>query len=127
MKTANSEVRLIAIKAYQAGIPRQQVADIVGYHLNSVSRWIREFEREERLEARPRGHRPSIFSLDDTQNLTELLKKDVDMTLKEIRSHFAKDCSLNAIHKWVKSLGFVYKKNSESKRTRTRRHRTGKS
>jgi hypothetical protein len=30
MKTANSEVRSIAIKAYQAGIPRQQVADIVG-------------------------------------------------------------------------------------------------
>jgi transposase len=32
------------------------------------------------------------------------------MTLEEIRLHFAKSCSLNAIHKFVKSLGFVLKK-----------------
>ncbi|MDR2111538.1 MAG: hypothetical protein LBQ62_00290 [Candidatus Accumulibacter sp.] len=82
----------------------------VGYRLNSVSRWIREFEREERPEARPRGHRASIFSDEERQELIELVGKRVDMTLEEMRSHFAKDCSLNAIHKLVKSPGFVFKK-----------------
>ena len=53
MKTASSEIRAIAVKAYGSGISQQQIADIVGYHLNSVSRWIGEFERESRLEARP--------------------------------------------------------------------------
>jgi hypothetical protein len=39
MKTASSEVRSIAIKACHLGIPRQQLADIAGYHLNSISRF----------------------------------------------------------------------------------------
>ena len=122
MKTATPEVRFIVIKAYQAGISRQQVADIVGYHLNSVSRWIREFERENRLEARARGRRPSIFSNEERNELVELIKKRVDITLEEIRLHFAKDCSLQAIHKLLKTLGFVFKKNAEGKRARTRRY-----
>ena len=124
MKTATPEVRFIAIKAYRSGISRQQVADIVGYHLKSVSRWILEYERENRLEARERGHRPSMFSDAECHELVELVKKQVDITLSEIRSYFAKDCSLNAIHKLLKKLGFVYKKNSKSKRTGTRRHRS---
>ena len=125
MKTAIPEVRSIAIKAYKSGISRQQVANIVGYHLNSVSRWIREFERENRLKAHAKGRRPSIFSDEERKELIELINNRVDMTLKEIREHFAKDCSLNAIHKLLKSLGLVFKKNSESKRTRTRRYRSG--
>jgi transposase len=125
MKTATPEVRSIAIKAYKSGISRQQVADIVGYHLNSVSRWIREFEREKRLAARAKGRRPSIFSDAERKELVELINNRVDMTLAEMRAHFAKDCSLNAIHKLVKSLGFVVKKNSEGKRARTRRYRSG--
>ena len=124
MKTASPEVRSIAIRAYNSGISRQQVSDIVGYHLNSVSRWIREFERENRLEARARGRRPSIFSGEERKELVELIHNQVDMTLEEIRTHFAKNCSLNAIHKLLKALGFVLKKNSEGKRTRTRRCRS---
>ena len=122
MKTATPEVRSIAIKAYKSGIPRQQVADIVGYHLNSVSRWIREYERESRLKAREKGKRPSIFSNEERQELVELIKNRVDITLEEIRLHLAKDCSLQAIHKLLKNLGFVFKKNSEGQRTRTRRY-----
>ena len=125
MKTATPEIRFIAIKAYRSGMSRQQVADIVGYHLNSVNRWIHEYERENRLEARERGRRPSIFSKEERNELIELIKNRVDITLEEIRSHFSKDCSLQAIHKLVKTLGFVFKKNSEGKRTRTRRYRSG--
>ncbi|MDR2161475.1 MAG: helix-turn-helix domain-containing protein [Desulfovibrio sp.] len=122
MRTASSEVRFIAVKACQSGVPRQQVADIVGYHLNSISRWVREFERDERLEARPRGHRASIFSDEEIKELIELIKNNADITLEETRAHFAKNCSLNAIHKHIKVLGFVFKKNSEGKRAKARRH-----
>ena len=110
MKTATPEVRFIAIKAYHSGMPRQQVADLVGYHLNSVSRWIREYKRESRLEARERGRRPSVFSNSEREELIELINNRVDITLEEIRSHFAKNCSLAAIHKLIKKLGFTFKK-----------------
>lgn len=118
MKTASSEIRAIAVKAYSAGISRQQIADIVGYHLNSVGRWIREFERENRLEAHQRGHRASIFSETERHEIIGLINRQPDITLEELRSHLAKACSLNAIHKLLKSLGFVVKKNSAGKRTR---------
>ncbi|MDR2051465.1 MAG: helix-turn-helix domain-containing protein [Deltaproteobacteria bacterium] len=124
MKTASPEVRAIAIKACASGIPRRQVADIVGYHLNSINRWIHEFEREKRITALPRGHRHSLFSEEERQKLAELLDKNVDMTLEEIRSYFTKECSLNAIHKLVKSLGVASKKNSGGKRARSRRWRS---
>lgn len=127
MKTANSEIRAIVVKAHGAGISRQQIADIVGYHLNSVSRWIREFERENRLEAHPRGHRASIFSEAERREIVELIGKQPDITLEELRSHFAKACSLNAIHKLLKILGFVVKKNSAGKRTRTQGYNSGQS
>lgn len=127
MKTASSEIRMVAVKAYSAGISRQQIADILGYHLNSVSRWIREFERENRVEAYPRGHRISIFSKAERCEIIKLIAKQPDITLEEIRSHFAKACSLNAIHKLLKSLGFVVKKNSACKRTRTRGYHPGQS
>lgn len=122
MKTASPEIRMIAVKAYGTGISRQQISDIVGYHLNSVSRWIREFERDNRLEAHPRGHRSSIFSEDERREIIALIGKQPDITLEELRSHFAKSCSLNAIHKLLKSLGFAVKKNSAGKRTRARGH-----
>ena len=127
MKTANSEIRAIVVKAPGAGISRQQIADIVGYHLNSVSRWIREFERENRLEAHPRGHRASIFSEAERREIVELIGKQPDITLEELRSHFAKACSLNAIHKLLKTLGFVVKKNSAGKRTRAQGYNSGQS
>ena len=127
MKTASSEIRSIVIKAYGAGISRHQIAGIVGYHLNSVSRWIREFERENRLEAHPRGHRASIFSEAEHREIVELIGKQPDITLEELRSHFAKVCSLNAIHKLLKKLGFVVKKNSAGKRARTRGYNPGQS
>jgi transposase len=127
MKTASPEIRAVAVKAYGAGISRQQIADIVGYHLNSVSRWIREFTRENRLKAHPRGHRASIFSEAERREIIALIGKQPDITLEELRSHFAKACSLNAIHKLLKTLGFVVKKNSSGKRARTRGYTPGQS
>ena len=48
------------------------------------------------------GHRVSFFSEAERLELVELIGKQPDITLEELRSHFAKDCSLNAIHKLLK-------------------------
>jgi transposase len=123
MKTASSEIRTIVVKAYDAGISRQQLAAIVGYHLNSVSRWIREFERENRLEAHPRGHRGSIFSEDERRELVEVIGKQPDITLEELRSRFAKACNSQA----AKITWVDFQKNSAGKRTKARGYNPGQS
>ena len=65
-----------------------------------------------------------MFSEEEREQLVELLEKRPDMTLDEIRTHFGKQCSLNAVHKIVKALGFVFKKNSQSEGAGARGHRT---
>ena len=41
MKIASQEIRTLAIKAYDLGVPPQQIAETLGYHLNSINRWLR--------------------------------------------------------------------------------------
>lgn len=121
MKTASAETRALVVKAYTSGVAtRKQLAEIFGYHIQSIGNWIREFESAGRISPRPKGHRKAIFTDDEKKALIELFQNDVDITLEEIRERFGKNCSLVAIHKTIVKLGFVFKKNSAGKRTGTR-------
>lgn len=124
MKAASNEIRTKVIEAYLAekATPRK-LADIFGYTYATICNWIRSYKTENRLSPKPRGHRKSCFSDEEKAQLQELLEKNVDMTLEEIRQHFSKNCSLTAIHKIVVKLGFVFKKNSKGERTRSRRYK----
>lgn len=122
MKIATAEIRSIVIAAYQAGTAsRRQLADIFGYHIETIGRWIRQ-SRQERLSPLPRGHRRSVFSAKELIRLAAYIESNPDATLNELREHFGKKCSLPALHKIIRNIGYVFKKNSEGKRTRTRGH-----
>ena len=122
MKQATPEIRSIAVAAYFAKTAsRKQLADIFGYHIETIGRWIR-CSREGRLTPLPRGHRISVFTADELEQLATFIEKNPDATLAEIRHHFGKSCSLAAIHKITRKTGYVFKKNPEGKRARTRRH-----
>jgi transposase len=111
MKSASEEIRTLVVKAFLSKTAsRQQLSEIFGYTAASISNWVREYKRENRLKSRPRGHRKAVFSDSELKELSDLLRKDVDLTLAEIREHFCKSCSLVAIHKTVVKLGFVFKK-----------------
>lgn len=126
MKTANEETRTIIINAYNSGIAtRKQLAEMFGYHIQSIGNWIRAFEREGRTAPLPKGHRKSIFTDEEKIALTALLQSNVDITLAEIRERFGKKCSPVAIHKTVVKLGFVFKKNSAGKRAGARGYNSG--
>jgi hypothetical protein len=112
MKTASREMRSIAIKTCQGGIPRRQIAGIAGYHLRSVSRWICEFEREERLEARSRGHWETVTILSSIRldGATECIVFEgaVDRTMftayiKEILSPSPRPGDINDAQGWFAS------------------------
>ena len=122
MKTASAEIRDLVVKAYTSRVAtRKQFAEIFGYHIQSIGNWIREYKRKGRIAPRPKGHRKSVFSPEEREQLVALLQNNVDMTLAEMKDHFGKDCCLAAIHRIVAKLGFVVKKNSAGKRTRSRR------
>ena len=123
MKIASEEIRTIVVKSYLSGkASRQKLSEIFGYTTASISNWVREYKQEKRLAPRPSGHRKAAFTDSELKQLSDLLEKNVDLTLAEIKEHFCKQCSVVAIHKTLARLGFVFKKNAEGKRTRSRRH-----
>jgi transposase len=111
MKIASEEIRTIVVKAYLAGTAsRQKLSEIFGYTPASISNWVREYKRENRLAPHPPGHRKAVFADAELTQLADLLGKKVDLTLAEIREQFGKSCSLVAIYKTVAKIGFVFKK-----------------
>jgi transposase len=120
MKIATPEIRFIVVKAYQARTAsRRQLADIFGYHIETIGRWIRQ-SRQGQPTSLPRGHRRSVFSAPELEQLAAYIENNPDATLKELRERFEKKCSLPALHKITRKLGYVVKKNAEGKRTRAR-------
>lgn len=123
MSIATPEIRKIAVEAYLSGkATQQQLADILGFHRTAIVRWVREFRKDGRLEPQVRGHMLKAFSAEESERLFAMVRDKPDLTLEEIREAFSKNCSLMAVHRELKRLGFRYKKNSEGVRTRTRRY-----
>jgi transposase len=123
MSIASPEIRKIAVEAYlSAKATQQQLADILGFHRTAIVRWIREYKKDGKLEPQTRGHMSKAFSVEENDRLVGMVKDTPDLTLEEIREAFSKKCSLMAVHRELKRLGFRYKKNTEGLRTRTRRH-----
>jgi transposase len=123
MSIASPEIRKIAVEAYLSGKATQQhLADMLGFHRTAVVRWVREYKKTGKLEPQVRGHMSRTFSSEERERLVAMIRSKPDLTLKEIRGVFSKDCSLMAIHRELKRLDFRFKKNSEGKRTRTRRY-----
>ncbi|MDR2055605.1 MAG: hypothetical protein LBQ10_07045, partial [Desulfovibrio sp.] len=117
------EIRSLVVKAYTSGTAtRKQLAEIFGYHIQSIGNWIREHQRDGRLAPRPKGHRKSVFTPEEIEQLSKFLKSNPDATLVEVKTIFAKNCSLSAIHRIIRRIGYVFKKNTEGKRTRSRRY-----
>ena len=125
MSIASPEIRKIAVEAYlSAKATQKQLADILGFHRTAIVRWVREYRKEGKLEPRVRGHMAKAFSAEEKERLAAMIDDKPDLTLDEIREAFSKNCSLMAVHRELKRLGFRYKKNSEGIRARTRRHRS---
>lgn len=114
MKTASSDIRLVVIRAHRAGLPRKLICELVGYHVNTVNRWIRDYENDSRISPKNKGHRRAVFSNDELDRLRVLIEDRPDITLNEIREVFGKTCSLSSVYNHVRRLGFGLRKKAAS-------------
>jgi transposase len=111
MSIAPPEIRKIVVGAYLSGkAAQQQLADILGFHRTAIVQWIREFRKEGRLEPHVRRHMLKAFSVEEKERLAAMVMVTPDLTLEEIREALSKNCSLMAVHRELKRLGFHYKK-----------------
>lgn len=109
---ASREIRETAVKAYLSGkASKQQIADVLGFHLSAINRWIRAFKLGNRLSAQPRGHMSAAFNLKEREELAALIHEKPDITIYEIKIKLCKNCSNSSVHRAIVALGFRYKKN----------------
>lgn len=120
MSIATCEIRKRAIEAYKSGKGTQQhIADLYGVHLNTFKNWLKDYEKEGRLEPRPRGHMRQALSLEEKEQLRAMVADKNDMTLEEMHRELKKNCSIMTIWRELKRQGLRYKKNSKGKRAKS--------
>lgn len=90
---------------------RQAVADRFCVSLGMVKKLLQQ--RKHTGDVRPRhrfsGRKPIIQEAHRRQ-MRQLLSKQPDMTLSELRDALGVDCTIQAIHYVLKAMGLTYKK-----------------
>lgn len=123
MGIAPAEVRVRAIRAYEAGNGTQaDIAKFYGVDLSTFQRWLQRYRQSGRASPLPRGHYPPALDESHQQQLVKLVRENVDLTLEQLREALGVSCSLVAIHNTLKRLGYRFKKNAAGERTRTPGH-----
>ena len=123
MKSIHQETREKAVNAVLSGkLSGREAASIFGVHWSTIYNWIRIYKCEGRTQAHKCGGRKATFTYEHEVIVHEEIKKQPDITLNELVEKLDNVVKKSCLHKHLQSLGYDYKKNSESKRTRSRRY-----
>lgn len=110
MKHASEDIRKLAVHLYATGkYTQQQVAEIVGYHVNSVKNWLRIAEAGLPQKPGRRGCRPRALTPEDIDRLKNLLEEGRCHNLDELTLALGKS-SRSVVHRMIHELGYTYKK-----------------
>lgn len=112
MRTLSLDLRERILTSYDRKEgTREEVAARFRVSLAMVKKLLQQ--RRRTGDIRPRHHhsgrKPRILSVHQAQMRT-LLRRKPDMTLKELRSALALDCTLPAVHYALQKMGLTYKK-----------------
>lgn len=112
MATLSTDFRERILASYDRGEQtRQEIAERFGVSLGMVKKLLQQ--RRATGDIAPRHHRSgrkSKLSAQHRRRLEQLLSKNADMTLEELRDALDAACSLSAIHRALEKLGLTYKK-----------------
>lgn len=117
MKIQPEAIRQAAVSAYNKGETARKLAEIFGVTLWTIQRWARQ-AKDGQTAARPHGHRRRAVTGEDEKKLEEILKEKPDATLGELRQMAELACHPAAIHRTLVRMGYSFKKNAQSKRTK---------
>jgi transposase len=112
MRTLSLDLRERIVSTYDQGkATRQQIADRYSVSLGMVKKLLQQRRRTGDLRPRhDRSGRKPLFLASHRRQLSSLLRKRPDMTLRELREGLALPCSLPAIHYVLRDMGLTYKK-----------------
>lgn len=112
MKTLSLDLRERILASYDSGKQtRQDVADRFRVSLGMVKKLLQQRKRTGDLRPRHRfsGRKPIILD-EHRRRMRQLLGKQPDMTLPELRAAVGLSCTLPAIHYVLADMNLTYKK-----------------
>lgn len=115
----SDDLRDRVLAAYDRGMKTKAIADI--FQVSPA--WARRVKQTRRESGRTRplkvgGRRPSKV---DGPRLAELVARQPDATLKELRERLGVTCSLSAVHNALRRLRLSFKKSRSTRPSRTAR------
>lgn len=129
MKTLSLDLRERILASYDAGKgTRQDVAARYDVSLGMVKKLLSQRKRTGDIASRYHvcGRKP-YFTEEIRLQIKDLIRKQKDITLEEIRESLELNCSLPAIHYVLRDLNLTFKKNVARQRARARRRSKGQS
>jgi len=123
MKTLSLDLRERILASYDAGKgTRQEIAARYDVSLGMVKKLLSQRKRTGDIAARYHvcGRKP-YFTEELRLQIKNLIRKQKDITLEEIREFLKLNCSLPAIHYVLRDLDLTFKKNAARQRARARR------
>ena len=126
MSIAPLEIKKLAMRLFKSGEYTQTaIGKIVGYSVPAIKVWIAKDRRGLPLVAEERGHQPRKLDDSDRQLIRQLLGRQPDATIEDVRKMLNYKASKSAVHREMVKLGFTFKKNETRQRARKRRCAAG--
>jgi len=105
IKAYSIDLREKVIQFIQSGKTQIEAAKTFNIHKSTINHWLSRLRKEGSLKARANlGSKPKI-------NIDELIRcitNNPNLRLIDLKKIF--EISIVSLHKWLKKLGFVYKK-----------------
>lgn len=112
-KNKHEHTRLCVILARSEGMSHEMIAQAHRISVQSVYRYLEEYEAEEKTQHDQRGGSQSKLSEKQAKELSEHLQKATYLYAKQIcdyvRARYGIDYSVSGITFWLKTQGFIYK------------------
>ena len=123
MKTTSLDLRQRIVTTYDEGEwTQEEVAKRFRVSLGMVKKLLMQRKRTGRIEARHRysGRKAKLLP-ERGRELKELVAKEPDITLAEIKARLGLGCTIPAIHQALVKLGLTYKKRRSMRPNKTGR------
>ena len=100
------------LQLYGRGKSTAAIAEALGYCAAAVRRVRQRFRERGTVEPLPRSGRPTLLTLARQRRLREQLAAHPDATLSELSAALDRPFRASVLDRWLRKLGFRYKKNS---------------
>ena len=111
MRAKSKEIRELIINKKEAGITNDEISKVLNISVSCVKTIWRLYKKTENIENSYKncGRKPAVTE-DMMKKVTDKIKEQPDITLKELVDEFELNISVSALCRKLKKLGYTLKK-----------------